>query len=146
MGSTEITWSKTSSMPALFTAEASMSIIVNAGITGGTIGVEQTICYGATASTITQLTASDAATPSYTWEEKTLLGSTFVPITGGVVSNGGRDFTPPALTSSMYYRRVVTDASAPAPCNVAISNSILITVRPDLVVGVIGSRGLALVE
>ena len=123
------------------TAQSSMSIIVNPGITAGTIGSAQSVCYNGIAATLTELTASSAATPTYTWEEATLAApSAFGPVTGGTPSNGGKDFTPPALTSGMYYRRVVMDASAPAPCNISRSNSVLITVRPILVAGVIGAN------
>ncbi|MGN6648219.1 MAG: beta strand repeat-containing protein, partial [Cytophaga sp.] len=117
---------------------------VNAGIGAGTIGIDQTICYNGTPAAITETAApaGTAGTLTYVWQETTTPGvaSSWGPVTTGAPTNGGKDFTPSGtFTSDIYYRRIITDAGTPAPCNTATSNVIHITVRPDFVAGTIST-------
>ena len=50
-------------------------------------------------------------------------------------------YTPTlAMTVDGYIRRVITDPGTPAPCNVATSNAVRITVNPQLTAGVIAGN------
>ena len=124
---------------AATTAVASnvVSVVVNSGITAGSISADQTICYNTVPAALIQTTASDAASPGYTWEASlTGLAGSYNPVPG---TGNGYTFPAVNLTQDVYIHRIVTDASAPAPCNVATSNVIHITVRPQLVAGVISA-------
>uniref|UniRef100_UPI0025C32987 hypothetical protein n=1 Tax=Flavobacterium sp. TaxID=239 RepID=UPI0025C32987 len=115
-----------------------VSITINAGITGGTIGSDQAICYNATMSGFTEITPSDAVTPGYVWEASPRgLSGSYVAIPGATNAT----YTPPAIpvTMDVYLHRIVTDGSAPGACNTATSNTVHVTVSPQLVAGIIGS-------
>ena len=118
------------------------TITVTTGIGAGTIGADQTICYNGIPVPLTQLTAATGVTAAatYTWEISS-------PASGGpytLIPGSGTGYTFPAipLTQDVYIRRVVTDASLPGLCNTATSMAVHITVRPQLVVGVIGTSAI----
>jgi hypothetical protein len=107
-------------------------------INPGTIGTDQTVCYNTVPVTFTEITAASNLTgpPTYSWEASSsnILGS-FVTIPGATNAN----YTPPvALTQDVYVRRVVTDPTKPSPCNTATSNTVHITVLPQVTAGTIG--------
>lgn len=113
-------------------------VTVTTGVGAGTIGADQTICYGATPSNLTELTAASGVTSAatYTWEASTLSGGPFTTIPG---SGTGYTFPAVPVTQDVYIRRVVTDATLPGSCNSATTAAVHITVRGQLVAGVIGS-------
>ena len=124
---------------AATTAVASnvVAVTVNAGITAGSIGSDQTICYNGTVAALTELTTSTAVTPSYAWEAGTSTSGPWTAIPGATNAN----YTPPAVgvTTDVYLHRVVTDGSAPSGCASATSNIVHITVLPQLVAGAISA-------
>lgn len=106
---------------------------ISAAISAGSIGSDQTICSNVVPATITELSASNAIIPIYTWEAS-FNGTVWSAIAG----SAGKTYPfATTLTQDVFLRRVVTDISSPAPCNVATSNVIHITVRPELMAGVI---------
>ena len=131
---------KSNTACATTTAVASnvVPIMLTMGIGSGTIGSDQTICYNTVPATITQLTAPTniTGTPTNTWETSLSASGPFAIIPSAT----GATYTPPpiGLTKDVYIRRVITDPGTPAPCNVAYSNLVHITVRPQLVNGIIG--------
>lgn len=106
-------------------------------LTPGTIGSDQTICYNSLPVSITQLTAptNNIGTPVYQWEVSAIATpGAYVTLPGATNAT----YTPPVpLTQDVYLRRIIMDPSMPAPCNIATSNAIHITVRPGLMAGVI---------
>jgi hypothetical protein len=108
-------------------------ITVNANLTSGSIGTAQSICYNATPSPLTQLTAPRGGTGTYTYEwQRSTNNSTWTSISGAT----SETYSPTVLTSNTYYRRNVTSGS----CGTVSSSSVLITVYAQLTPGTIGSR------
>ena len=106
-------------------------------ISAGIIGADQTICFGYFPTAITQIVAPTniIGTPTYKWEASVMASGPFTLMTGA--TNATYSFSIP-LTQDVYLRRVITDAGI-APCNVAYSNVVHITVLPELMSGVIGT-------
>jgi hypothetical protein len=103
--------------------------VVTPAIAGGTVATNQTICNGADPANLTNTTAASGGTTgysgggtiSYQWESSPN-NSTWSNIGGAT----GLTYDPPALTSTMYYRRRAYDV-----CNTTgYSNTITITVQP----------------
>ena len=107
-------------------------ITVNANLTSGSIGTAQSICYNATPSPLIQLTAPAGGTRNYTYQWQSSANNSSWTNIAGATSSG---YSPPALTSNMYYRRSVTSGG----CGTVNSASILITVNTQLSPGSIGS-------
>lgn len=104
----------------------------NAFLNSGSIGSPQTICYNATPSALTEITAPTGGTGSYTYQwQYSNDNTTFFDLTGE--TNPG--YSPPNLTTSTYYRRQVTSGA----CGTVNSPSILITVYANLYAGSVGS-------
>ena len=108
-------------------------------LTPGTIGSDQTICYNSLPVSITQLTAptNNIGTLVYQWEVSAIATSgAYVTLPGATNAT----YTPLVpLTQDVYLRRIIMDPSMPAPCNIATSNAIHITVRPPVTAGLIDS-------
>ncbi|WP_020526095.1 T9SS type A sorting domain-containing protein [Cytophaga aurantiaca] len=120
------------------TASATKSITINTGIDAGIIGSDQTICYNTIPAKIIEITAPEniTGTATYEWEASLDGISTWVSIPGA----SGATYTPTvSITYDVFIRRVTIDSGTPAPCNVATSNTVHITVRPQLTAGVISS-------
>ncbi len=101
----------------------SVHITVVPSVSSGTIGSDQTICSGSAGASFTELTPSSfISTPIYYWEES-VNKTTWSDIAGAT----NKVYTP-SPTTDTYYRRTVIDPSAPGVCNVAISNTVKITV------------------
>jgi len=107
-------------------------ITVRPNFVAGTIGTAQTMCSGATPSTlVTTLSATGGSGPyNFQWQES-LDNGTFSDIENAV----SETYNPGPMTSSKYFRRKDTDAS----CGFSYSNSVLITVRAPFVVGEVGA-------
>jgi hypothetical protein len=99
---------------------------------GGTIGSNQTICSGSTASLTNSATATGTGnTLTYIWQSSSD-NNTYSDISG----TNNAIYTTPALSSSTYYRRKVSGNICTTP---AYSNFVLVTVASPLAGGTIGS-------
>lgn len=105
------------------TSEAEM-IMVNilAGISGNTIGADQTICGGTSPATLTGTGALSGGTGTYTyqWQQSTDGGATWSDIASATAAT----LNPAAVTGTIRYQRVVSDGL----CSVT-SNVVIITVQ-----------------
>ncbi len=115
-----------------------LEITVNAGITAGTIGADQEICYNTVPAALNMQTAPAGITSNavITWEQSTDNGLNWATIAGQ--SGDNYMFTQP-LTSSVLIRKRVTDSSLPLPCNVAVTPEISILVQDELLAGTISN-------
>ena len=105
--------------------EIIVTVLDNYNLTSGTIGSAQTICYNTAPSPLTELTAPTGGTEAYTYQwQFSPDNASWTNIDGATLSG----YSPPALSSSIYYRRTVSSGSA-APVN---SNSVFISVSPSL--------------
>lgn len=102
-----------------------VTITIIPEITGNTIGSNQTICYNDTPAQLTgPVPTGGTGTYTYRWQISTTGASgPFSNITGATSQN----YSPPALTTNSWYRRVVTSGSC-----VSISNVVAITVLPAI--------------
>lgn len=99
-------------------------VFVNPPISDNTIGNNQTICLGESPFQITGSTPSGGVgTYTYAWESSTNQ-SLWLPVIGAF----SLDYTPPNLTMTTYYRRVVSSST----CTPNTSNVISITIVPGL--------------
>ncbi len=115
-------------------SKTSSPIIVNylPTVTAPVIGPSQTpICYNSIPSplNLTTLPTGGGGNYSYQWESSAD-ASVWTPIAGGTLSN----YSPPAQTSSRYYRLKVTSQIG---CGPVFSNQIFIQTYPQVVSGTI---------
>ena len=97
----------------------------NVSLTPGTIGTAQSICYNASPSALTQITAPTGGSGVYTYQwQRSADNATWTDISGATLAG----YSPPALTASTYFRRKVTSDTY-TPVN---SASVLITVSPQI--------------
>ncbi len=95
----------------------------NLNLTPGTIGTAQSICYNTSPAALTQLTAPTGGSGTYTFQwQRSADNTTWTNISGATLTG----YSPPALTSSTYYRRTIISGTYD-PVN---SASILIAVSP----------------
>ena len=90
-----------------------------------TISGSQVICYNTAPSILTgiQPTGGDGSNYTYVWEKSTTSATSgFSPI----ASTNTKDYAPGALTTTTYFRRVVTSGST---CT-SVSNVVTVTVNP----------------
>ncbi len=110
-----------------------VTITVN-DVDPGTIAADQTICSGDVPATLTDMAdpASGSGPLTYQWQSSTdgCMG-TFANIGGATMSS----YSPPALTDTMYYRRVVTSTLNALPCS-DTTNCVTILIN-DITPGVI---------
>ena len=106
-----------------------VTITIRPDVNVGTIGSNQTICYNVTPALLITDVAPTGGTGSFTWLwESSPNNSVWTPIPGAT----GEGYQPANLTSTMYYRRKVINT-----CSSGYTNTVNITVRPDLVAGTI---------
>jgi plastocyanin len=108
-----------------------IQISVRSSVTIGTIGADQTICYSSSPSLLTTTLAASGGSNSftYTWESS-IDNSNWNNISGASATS----YQPPTLTAKTYYRKSVTDL-----CGSGYTNTVTITLRPDVNVGTIGA-------
>lgn len=111
-----------------------VQITVNNAISSGSIGSNQTICYGATPSLLTGSVSIDPGTITYRWESSAN-GSTGWTATGGTSNN----YQPGTLTTTTYFRRITRSTSGGTTCESSPSNTVAITVNSQVTAGSIGS-------
>ena len=101
-------------------------------LTPGVIGDSQSICYNTIPTPLTQITAPGGGTGEYTYQwQSSPDNSIWTDISGATLPG----YSPGALTVDTWYRRFVSDAAGRA----LASDSIKITVYPNLTAGTIGS-------
>lgn len=107
-------------------------ITVIADYTPGSIGLDQTICSNSTPSGLIQTTPAEGGTGSfhYQWQISTN-NEDWTDISGA----NSTTYSPPNLNNTTWYRRNVTSAN----CDIKSSNTVQITVYPDLSAGTIGA-------
>lgn len=104
-----------------FVASNTVRITVNANLVPGTVGADQTICYNIVPDSLTQLIVAIGGTGAYSYQwQRSTDDTTWTDITGANLVS----FSPPALTTSTWYRRKVTSGI----CTVS-SNTVRITVN-----------------
>ena len=101
------------------------SIIVN-GVTPGVIAGDQAICStGDPAAFTVSTAATGGGALTYQWQSNTSgCGNTFNDIGGAT----GPTYDPPTISTTTYYRRVVTSTQNGVPCS-AISNCITVSIN-----------------
>ena len=105
------------------------TVTVNAQLNPGTITpASQAINSGATVTPLT-LSGVTGSTAPYTYQWQSSADASFSSITN--VGSGGTGFTPTGLTSTMYYRVLVTSTTGVH----GYSSSAVVTVYPPLQVG-----------
>ncbi|MEM7548060.1 MAG: hypothetical protein AAF363_00190 [Bacteroidota bacterium] len=105
----------------------SLSVTVLGQLAGGSISGTKTICYGASAGTLTNSSSASGGTGTlyYQWQYSTN-NSSWTNISGAT----GSSYSPGTLTSRRYYRRRAQRAGV-----TRYSNTVTITVRSDLSAG-----------
>jgi hypothetical protein len=111
----------------------SVLISVNAELTPGIIGSAQTICYNTIPEPLDQKNSPTGGTGiySYQWQNSTD-NITWINISGATQPY----YSPPALTTSTWYRRLVTSGI----CAARSTSPVLITVNTILTAGTIGDN------
>ncbi|KAA3440612.1 T9SS type B sorting domain-containing protein [Rufibacter hautae] len=107
------------------TSRAEVRVRVAPAIAGNTISGAQEICTGQTPAGLTgsQPTGGNNSF-TYAWESSTTSGTSgFAPIANA----NAKDYSPAALTSTTWFRRVVSSAGC-----VTTSAAVEVTVRPDI--------------
>ena len=100
----------------------SVKITVN-NFVPGSIGSDQTICENTAPVPLTSVTPTGDGMFTYQWEQSTD-GVNFTSIGGAL----NETFSPPALTTDTWYRRVVTSTLSSVPCALS-TNMVKITVN-----------------
>jgi hypothetical protein len=103
----------------------SITISVQSSISSGTVGSNQTICFGATAAAFSgSAVTGGSGNLSYTWQ--ILNGATWENITGAINQN----YTPAgSLTQSVSFRRIANYSWNSVLCSSSPSNVVTVTVR-----------------
>jgi RHS repeat-associated protein len=101
-----------------------VTVTVRPGLTAGSIGNAQTICYDGDPSTLTNASSPSGGNGgySYQWQHRSLGGS-WSNISGAT----GSTYNPPKLTSTKEYRRRAQSCG-----ETKYSNTVTVTVRPSL--------------
>src|SRR5664280_2060399 len=108
-----------------------VTIDVRPVLSNGSIGSDQTICYGTTPSLVATLVNPSGASNSFTYSwESSLNNSTWNVIPGANLVS----YQPPALNQTTYFRKQIIDANCPS----AYTNTVTVTARPIFSIGSIG--------
>ena len=98
-------------------------VTINADVTAGSIGTNQTICSGRMPAAITYTTAgTGSGTISYEWQ--TNASGSYVTIAGATAAT----FSPPALTATTSYQRRTVSISGGTTCYSPYTTAVTITV------------------
>ena len=109
-----------------------VQITVRLPFTLGDIGSDQTICNNSTPSLLTTTTPPTGGSGSYSYQwYSSLDNSNWNTISGAV----GTSYQPGVLSAKTYFRKSVTDI-----CGSGYTNSVTISIRPDVNVGTIGTN------
>ena len=108
-----------------------VTIDVRSFLSNGSIGSDQTICYGVAPSLVATLVNPSGASNSFTYSwESSPNNSTWNVITGANLVS----YQPPALNQTTYFRKQIIDANCPS----AYTNTVTVTVLPIFSIGSIG--------
>ncbi len=109
-----------------------VTITVAPALVAGTIGIDQTLCPGATPAALTSTAAASGGPGplAYQWESSAD-NATWTAIAGAT----GADYAPGPLTATTYFRRRVTSGL----CGPEYSPSVVLTVLPALTAGSIAA-------
>ncbi|MBD2767236.1 gliding motility-associated C-terminal domain-containing protein [Hymenobacter sp. BT664] len=111
---------------------AAVTITISPALVAGRIAADQTLCAGATPAPLTSQAPAAGGTGTYTYQwESSADNATWTAIGGATAA----DFAPGAVASTTYFRRQVLSGT----CAPAVSNTVVLTVSPDLTAGAIGS-------
>jgi hypothetical protein len=110
-----------------------VSVTIASPLVAGSIGGEQSICYNIVPSSLSNIAAASggSGTITYKWYVSSN-GSTGWTFIDGATNP---TYSPPALTSEKYYKRIAYDA-----CTNAESNIVHVSVYPQMVAGTIGNN------
>lgn len=108
-----------------------VTINIRPDVNVGTIGAGQTICNNQVPALLTTDVTPTGGTGTFTWLwESSPNNSVWSQISGAT----NESYQPVSLTSTTYYRRKVINS-----CSSGYTNTIVITVRPDLIAGSISN-------
>ncbi|WP_299818112.1 PKD domain-containing protein [uncultured Pontibacter sp.] len=109
-----------------------VQITVLPQVTGNSISTDQTVCVGSPAGALTGTVPSGGSgSYTYLWEASTD-NMNFAPARG---INNGVDYDPGTLTSTTWFRRIVSSA----PCSEVVSNVVKVTVNMPIANNTVGS-------
>jgi hypothetical protein len=104
---------------------AIVMVRVNAAVTSGSIGTNQTICSNTIPSPLTS-TAIGTGSGTITYEWQTNTSGSYVTITGAT----GATYSPPVLTATTSYQRRTVSISGGVTCYSPYTTPVTITVAP----------------
>ncbi len=107
-----------------------VTVNVYSPLNPGSIAGAQTICYNTTPSALSNVSNASGSNGSYTYQWQHYNGSAWININGAT----GLSYAPGLLTSTTNFRRLAITACTNVP-----SNTITVTVYPDLNPGSIGN-------
>jgi len=109
-----------------------VTITVTPALLAGTVGADQTLCFGATPAPLTSTGAASGGSGSFTYQwQSSPNNTTWTDIAGATSPT----FAPGALTATTYYRRGVTAGA----CGPVYSPSVMLRVLPALAPGSIAA-------
>jgi gliding motility-associated-like protein len=113
----------------------SIEVKVIPELNAGTIATNQTICYNTTPSALTSTAAATGGigTYAYQWQGSTNSGASWTNIAGATTVV----YAPGALNTTTQYRRRVANSNG--ICDTVYSNTVTITVNPELNAGTIAA-------
>ncbi|MDD3875875.1 MAG: hypothetical protein PHT69_04600, partial [Bacteroidales bacterium] len=123
------------SSPCGSTNSNTITVTVNSNLSGGSIGSNQTICYNTTPASFTNTSSPSGGTGTFTyqWQIQPGCSGAWSNISGAT-SDIYSHSTP--LTQNTCFIRIVTSGS----CGSANSNTLTITVYPNLVAGSVAAN------
>jgi hypothetical protein len=106
-----------------------VTVTVNAPVTAGVIGTNQTICSGTAPITLTSTTAgTGSGTITYEWQ--TNASGSYVTIGGATLAT----YSPPVLNAATSYQRRTVSVNAGTTCYSAYTTPVVITVNSSTIV------------
>lgn len=118
-----------------------VEITVYADLTAGTIGSAQTIIIGAIPSELTVAVAPTGGTGSYTYQWESSSDNASWANASGTSTNSS--YSPGALSTDMWYRRVVTSGSCGSETSAAIKITVAMSICSGSSPGVISNSTVA---
>jgi parallel beta-helix repeat protein len=111
-----------------------VALTIAPGLTAGTVGSDQTLCTGATPAPFTSTAAPSGGTGAYTYQwESSTDNASWTAISGATAVN----YAAGSVLTTTFFRRQVTSGSG--TCATALSNTLTITVTPEVAAGSIAA-------
>ncbi len=108
-----------------------VKISVLSDFNSGSIGSDQTICYGSTPSTLVNIASPVGSDNVFSYRWQNLSGVNWTDIENSNTPN----FVPSSINATTIFRRVAVNA-----CGERFSNSVTVNVRPEFKAGTIGNN------